>query len=42
MNPPVTPRSFWTEIDDGKLDKELKFLRSEIYRWAEADPPMIT
>ncbi len=34
------PKSWWTEIDEEKLDEELRYLRSEIYRWNEADPPM--
>jgi DNA polymerase III subunit epsilon len=35
-----SPKSWWIEIDEEKLDEELKFLRSEIYRWEEADPPV--
>lgn len=34
------PKSWWTEIDEEMLDEELRYLRSEIYRWNEADPPM--
>ncbi|PJR10224.1 exonuclease domain-containing protein [Sinorhizobium meliloti] len=34
------PRSWWIEIDEERLAAELAFLRSEIYRWEEADPPV--
>lgn len=27
-------------IDEEKLDEELRYVRSEIYRWNEADPPV--
>lgn len=34
------PKCWWTEIDEEKLDEELRYLRTEIYRWNEADPPV--
>ncbi|WP_085026488.1 3'-5' exonuclease [Ensifer aridi] len=34
------PKSWWIEIDEEHLTGELAFLRSEIYRWEEADPPV--
>ena len=34
------PKSWWIEIDEEQLAAELAFLRSEIYRWEEADPPV--
>ncbi|ASY66510.1 DNA polymerase III subunit epsilon (plasmid) [Sinorhizobium sojae CCBAU 05684] len=34
------PKSWWIEIDEERLTAELAFLRSEIYRWEEADPPV--
>ncbi|ASY59243.1 MULTISPECIES: 3'-5' exonuclease [Sinorhizobium] len=34
------PKSWWTEINEEELAAELAFLRSEIYRWEEADPPI--
>jgi DNA polymerase-3 subunit epsilon len=34
------PKSWWTEIDEDALADELHYLRSEIYRWGEADPPV--
>lgn len=33
------PKSWWIELPEERLDEELHFLRSEIYRW-EADPPV--
>ncbi|MBB4571324.1 3'-5' exonuclease [Rhizobium leucaenae] len=33
------PKSWWIEIAEDALDDELRYLRSEIYRWNEADPP---
>lgn len=34
------PKSWWIEIADEAVDEELRFLRAEIYRYPEADPPM--
>ncbi|EPE97006.1 3'-5' exonuclease [Rhizobium grahamii] len=34
------PRSWWIELDEDALDEERHFLRTEIYRWDEADPPV--
>lgn len=34
------PKSWWVEIGDDGLDEELHYLRTEIYRWPEADPPV--
>ncbi|MEY9586560.1 3'-5' exonuclease [Sinorhizobium fredii] len=34
------PKSWWIELAEGALDEELRYLRSEIYRWDEADPPV--
>lgn len=33
------PKSWWVELPEERLDEELHFLRSEIYRW-DADPPV--
>lgn len=33
------PKSWWVELPEEKLDDELHFLRTEIYRW-DADPPL--
>ncbi|MCZ7483022.1 3'-5' exonuclease [Rhizobium rhizogenes] len=33
------PKAWWVEVAEEKLDEELHFLRTEIYRW-EADPPV--
>ncbi|NTH01796.1 3'-5' exonuclease [Agrobacterium rhizogenes] len=33
------PKSWWVELPEEALDKELHFLRMEIYRW-DADPPV--
>lgn len=33
------PKSWWIEVDEPALQEELRYLRSEIYRYAEADPP---
>ncbi|MCY1249767.1 hypothetical protein D9M72_633330 [compost metagenome] len=35
------PKSWWIEIGEEALDEELRYLRTEIYRWSEADPPMV-
>ncbi|WFU50737.1 3'-5' exonuclease [Sinorhizobium terangae] len=34
------PKSWWIDIDEEQLAAELAFLKSEIYRWQEADPPV--
>lgn len=34
------PKSWWVEVDEGALEDELTFLRSDIYRWPDADPPI--
>ncbi|MGD9479249.1 3'-5' exonuclease [Shinella sp. G-2] len=34
------PKSWWVEVADDALDDELRYLRTEIYRWPEADPPL--
>lgn len=34
------PKSWWVELPEEKLDEELHFLRSDIYRWKDADPPV--
>ncbi|MCA1409122.1 3'-5' exonuclease [Ensifer sp. IC3342] len=34
------PKSWWIEIDEEQRAAELAFLRSEIYQWEEADPPV--
>ncbi|RAX37927.1 3'-5' exonuclease [Rhizobium tropici] len=33
-------KSWWIEIAEETIDDELQFLRSEIYRWEDADPPV--
>lgn len=33
------PKSWWIEIDEDALPDELAYLRAEIYRWDDADPP---
>jgi DNA polymerase-3 subunit epsilon len=35
------PKSWWIEIDEDALSDELGYLRAEIYRWDEADPPTL-
>lgn len=35
------PKSWWIEIGEEGLDEELRYLRTEIYRWNEADPPTV-
>lgn len=35
------PKSWWTEISEDALESELHYLRSEVYRWRDADPPVI-
>jgi len=34
-------KSWWIEVDEEGLGDELAYLRSEIYRWKEADPPVV-
>jgi DNA polymerase-3 subunit epsilon len=33
------PKSWWIEVDEANLDSEIAYLRSDIYGYAEADPP---
>jgi len=33
-------KSWWVELAEEGLDEELHYLRSEIYRWPDADPPI--
>jgi|GEM_PF-3866507 len=33
------PKSWWVEVGEDALDDELRYLRAEIYRYPEADPP---
>lgn len=33
------PKSWWIEVDELELANELHYLRTEIYRYQEADPP---
>jgi DNA polymerase-3 subunit epsilon len=35
------PKAWWIEIDEDRYDDELRYLRSEIYRWDEAEPPTV-
>jgi DNA polymerase-3 subunit epsilon len=34
------PKSWWVELAVEVLDDELHYLRTEIYRWPDADPPI--
>ncbi|MBX5082874.1 3'-5' exonuclease [Rhizobium lentis] len=34
-------KSWWIEVGEEDLGDELSYLRSEIYRWKEADPPIV-
>ena len=34
------PKSRWTEIGEEALNDELRYLRAEIYRYKDADPPI--
>ncbi|TWB11974.1 DNA polymerase III epsilon subunit-like protein [Rhizobium sp. ERR 1071] len=34
------PKSWWIEIAEETMEDELQFLRIEIYRWEDADPPV--
>ncbi|TWB07793.1 DNA polymerase-3 subunit epsilon [Rhizobium sp. ERR 1071] len=33
-------KSWWIEIAEEAVEEELRFLRTEIYRWEDADPPV--
>lgn len=33
------PKSWWIEVDEPDLEGELRYLRTEIYQYPEADPP---
>ncbi|WP_448954866.1 3'-5' exonuclease [Labrys neptuniae] len=33
------PKAWWTDVPEEDSDDELKFLRTEIYQWPDADPP---
>lgn len=35
------PKAWWIEIDEDLYDDELRYLRTEIYRWDEAEPPSV-
>jgi DNA polymerase-3 subunit epsilon len=35
------PKAWWIEIDEDLYDDELRYLRAEIYRWSEAEPPTV-
>ena len=35
------PKAWWIEIDEDLYGDELRYLRSEIYRWSEAEPPAV-
>ncbi len=34
------PKAWWIEVGEDALDEELRYLRSEIYRHPDADPPV--
>ncbi|MDC7746933.1 3'-5' exonuclease [Rhizobium binxianense] len=34
-------KSWWIEVGEDELGDELSYLRAEIYRWREADPPTV-
>ncbi|MBX4963469.1 DNA polymerase-3 subunit epsilon [Rhizobium binae] len=34
-------KSWWIEVGEDDLGNELSYLRTEIYRWREADPPTV-
>jgi DNA polymerase-3 subunit epsilon len=34
------PKSWWIEVGEEALEDEIHYLRTEIYRYAEADPPI--
>jgi DNA polymerase-3 subunit epsilon len=33
------PKSWWIEVDEANFEAELRYLRTEIYQYPEADPP---
>ena len=33
------PKSWWTDVAEEDCEDELRFLRTDIYRWADAEPP---
>ncbi|KIQ00010.1 DNA polymerase III subunit epsilon [Agrobacterium tumefaciens] len=33
------PKSWWIEVGEEAIDEELRYLRNEIYRYPDADPP---
>jgi DNA polymerase III subunit epsilon len=33
------PKAWWAEVAEEDCDDELRFLRTEIYQWPDADPP---
>lgn len=33
-------KSRWIEVDEEALDDELRYLRTEIHRYSDADPPV--
>ncbi len=35
------PKSWWIEVDEHDLNDEIRYLRSDIYQWDEADPPIL-
>lgn len=35
------PKAWWIEVDEGLYADELYYLRAEIYRWDEAEPPSV-
>lgn len=34
------PKSWWIEVAEDALDDELRYLRTQVYRWDDADPPI--
>jgi DNA polymerase-3 subunit epsilon len=32
------PKAWWIEVDETLYEDELRYLRTEIYRWDEAEP----
>lgn len=34
------PKCWWIEIGEELLEDELRYLRTEVYRWRDADPPV--
>jgi DNA polymerase-3 subunit epsilon len=33
------PKSWWIDVSEAEGEEELRFLRTDIYRWADAEPP---